>query len=215
MSGTKNICVLISGTGTNLQALMDACDAGSINGTISAVISNNADAFGLERAREAGIATHCLSHKAFDSRETYDQALGDLIAQYDADCIVLAGFMRILTPEFVSRFSGKLLNIHPSLLPKYRGLHTHQRAIENNDTEHGVSVHYVTPELDGGPVIVQSRVPVFEEDTIEDLADRVSEQELRIYPLVVKWFCEGRLAMKENKAVFDDEILPETGYASD
>ncbi len=215
MTGKKNICVLISGNGSNLQALMDACDAGRINGNISAVIANNADAFGLERARNADITTHCLSHKEFESREAYDLALGDLIAQYDADCIVLAGFMRILTPEFVARFSGKLLNIHPSLLPKYRGLHTHQRAIENKDAEHGVSVHYVTPELDGGPVIVQSRVPVFEEDTVEDLAERVSEQELRIYPLVVKWFCEGRLAMKENKAVFDDEILPETGYASD
>lgn len=215
MADKKNICVLISGTGTNLQALIDACDAGRIDGSISAVISNNADAFGLERARNAGIKTHCLSHKDFASRDDYDLALGDLLAQYDADCIVLAGFMRILTPEFVARFSGKLLNIHPSLLPKYRGLHTHQRAIENKDTEHGVSVHYVTPELDGGPVIVQSRVPVFDDDTVEDLAERVSEQELRIYPLVVKWFCEGRLAMKENKAVFDNEILPETGYASD
>ncbi|WP_018981856.1 phosphoribosylglycinamide formyltransferase [Salinimonas chungwhensis] len=215
MTAKKNICVLISGSGSNLQALMDACSAGKINGQIVAVISNKPNAYGLERARKAAIATHIVSYDDYSSRAEYDAALSRLIIQVNADCIVLAGFMRILTPGFVDRFSGKLLNVHPSLLPKYKGLNTHQRAIDNKDPEHGVSVHFVTAELDGGPVIVQSRVPVFEYDTAEELAERVNEQELRIYPLVVKWFCDGRLAMKDNKAIFDDEFLPETGYASD
>jgi len=215
MSAEKNICVLISGTGSNLQALMDACSAGRINGRIAAVISNKADAYGLARARNTDIATHVISHQDYETREQYDAALTQLLEQINADCIVLAGFMRILTPGFVEHFSGKLLNVHPSLLPKYKGLNTHQRAIDNKDEEHGVSVHFVTAELDGGPVIVQSRVPVFDYDTAEELAERINEQELRIYPLVVKWFCEGRLAMKDNKAIFDDEFLPETGYASD
>ena len=123
--------------------------------------------------------------------------------------------MRILTPEFVDSFAGKLVNIHPSLLPKYKGLNTHQRAIDNGDKEHGVSVHFVTPELDGGPVIIQSRVPVFEDDTASDLAERVQEQERRIYPLVLSWFSAGRLSMRNNKAVLDEQELPESGYASD
>lgn len=210
-----NICVLISGNGSNLQALIDACDANRIPGTIRAVISNNPDAYGLERARQAGIEACVIDHREYESREAYDAALQHALDSFDAQCIVLAGFMRILTPGFVEHNAGKLLNIHPSLLPKYKGLHTHQRAIDNKDKEHGVSVHFVTPELDGGPVIVQSRVPVFEEDTAQDLAERVSEQELRLYPLVVKWFCEGRLAMDNNKAILNEQILPETGYASD
>ena len=130
-----------------------------------------------------------------------------------ADCVVLAGFMRILTPEFVEHFAGKLLNIHPSLLPKYKGLSTHQRAIDNGDTEHGVSVHFVTPELDGGPVIIQSRVPIFDGDSAEELAERVQEQERQLYPQVIKWFAESRLVMRENKAWLDDSLLPAQGYA--
>ncbi|HAW74726.1 MAG TPA: phosphoribosylglycinamide formyltransferase, partial [Alteromonas australica] len=145
----------------------------------------------------------------------YDVELQRAIESLQADAIVLAGFMRILTPEFVDAFAGKLLNIHPSLLPKYKGLNTHQRAIDNGDKEHGVSVHFVTPELDGGPVIIQSRVPVFEDDTADDLAERVQEQERRIYPLVLSWFSAGRLKMLNNKAILDEQELPESGYASE
>ena len=179
------------------------------------MISNRPGVFGLERAVKAGIPAHCLDHKDFSDRNEFDAKLQSLIDSFSPDGVVLAGFMRILTPEFVEHFSGKLLNIHPSLLPKYKGLHTHQRAIDNGDKEHGVSVHFVTPELDGGPVIIQSRVPVFEDDTADELAERVQEQERRIYPLVLKWFVAGRLTMKDNKAVLDDKILPPEGYAND
>ncbi|GLX81055.1 phosphoribosylglycinamide formyltransferase [Thalassotalea eurytherma] len=210
-----NIVVLISGSGSNLQAIIDACKAQQIDATISGVISNKADAYGLTRAEEAGIANQVLSHKDYATRESYDLALIDAIEAYNPDLIVLAGFMRILTPAFVDNFSGKLLNIHPSLLPKYQGLHTHQRAIDAGDEEHGVSVHFVTEELDGGPVILQAKVPIFPEDNADDLAMRVHEQEHRIYPLVVKWFCQGRLKMVENLAYLDDQPLPESGYANE
>ena len=210
-----NIVVLISGSGSNLQAIIDACKAQQIDATISGVISNKADAYGLTRAEEAGIANQVLSHKDYATRESYDLALIDAIEAYKPDLIVLAGFMRILTPAFVDNFSGKLLNIHPSLLPKYQGLHTHQRAIDAGDEEHGVSVHFVTEELDGGPVILQAKVPIFPEDNADDLAMRVHEQEHRIYLLVVKWFCQGRLKMVENLAYLDDQPLPESGYANE
>ncbi|MEQ5807989.1 phosphoribosylglycinamide formyltransferase [Alteromonas sp. NFXS44] len=209
------LCVLISGNGSNLQAMIDSIEAGQLQAEIVAVISNRPDVFGLERAGKAGIPAHCLDHKDFSDRDEFDAKLQSLIDSFSPDGVVLAGFMRILTPEFVEHFSGKLLNIHPSLLPKYKGLHTHQRAIDNGDKEHGVSVHFVTPELDGGPVIIQSRVPVFEDDTADELAERVQEQERRIYPLVLKWFVAGRLTMKDNKAVLDDKILPPEGYAND
>ena len=148
-----NIVVLISGNGSNLQAIIDACKTNKIKGTVRAVFSNKADAFGLERARQAGIATHTLIASAFDSREAYDRELIHEIDMYAPDVVVLAGFMRILSPAFVSHYAGRLLNIHPSLLPKYPGLHTHRQALENGDEEHGTSVHFVTDELDGGPVI--------------------------------------------------------------
>jgi len=214
-NSVTKLCVLISGNGSNLQAIIDEITAGRLNAQISGVISNRPNAYGLERAKEAGIEAICLDHTTFDSRESYDEALKAQINAFGADCVVLAGFMRILTPEFVDSFTGKLVNIHPSLLPKYKGLNTHQRAIDNGDEEHGVSVHFVTPELDGGPVIIQSRVPVFEEDTASDLAERVQEQERRIYPLVLSWFSAGRLSMRNNKAVLDEQELPESGYAND
>ncbi len=209
------LCVLISGNGSNLQAIIDEISAGRLDAVVSGVISNRPNAYGLERAKNAGINAVCLDHTQFEDRESYDSALKEQINAFGADCVVLAGFMRILTPEFVDEFAGKLVNIHPSLLPKYKGLHTHQRAIDNGDTEHGVSVHFVTPELDGGPVIIQSRVPVFEDDSADDLAERVQEQERRIYPLVLRWFSAGRLSMRDNKAILDEQELPETGYAND
>ena len=212
---SARIVVLISGGGTNLQAIIDACKSEKYPGEVVGVISNKADAYGLVRAQESNIPTQALSHKAFDSREDYDQALIESIEQYSPDLIVLAGFMRILTPAFVKNYQGKLLNIHPSLLPKYQGLNTHQRAIDAGDDVHGVSVHFVTEELDGGPVILQAKVPVFDGDTAEDLALRVHEQEHRIYPLVVKWFCLERLLMQGENALMDGKILPQSGYASD
>lgn len=216
MSQSKpRLCVLISGNGSNLQAMIDSVQSGRLHADIVAVIANKANAYGLARAEQAGIPAVCVEHKNFESREEYDMVLKETIDSYTPDCVVLAGFMRILTADFVHHYAGKLLNIHPSLLPKYKGLNTHQRAIENGDKEHGVSVHFVTPELDGGPVIIQSRVPVFPEDTPDELAARVQEQERQIYPLVLQWFVAGRLTMKDNKAVLDEKTLPAQGYAYD
>ena len=212
---TRRIVVLISGSGSNLQAIIDACNTADFPGQVVGVISNKADVFGLTRAEKANIPHQVLSHKAYDSRESYDQALVNAIDEHNPDLVVLAGFMRILTPEFVQHFSGKLLNIHPSLLPKYQGLNTHQRAIDANDKEHGVSVHFVTEELDGGPVILQAKVPIFPEDSADDLASRIHVQEHKIYPLVVNWFCSGRVIMSGDKAVLDGVSLPTSGYASE
>jgi len=212
---TSRIVVLISGSGTNLQAIIDACKVNGFPGKVVGVISNIPTAYGLTRAKEANIETSTLSHKAFNSREEYDQSLIKVIDHYNADVIVLAGFMRILTPAFVQHFHGKLLNIHPSLLPKYQGLNTHQRAIDAGDSEHGVSVHFVTEELDGGPVILQAKVPIFAGDSAEDLACRIHEQEHRIYPLVVKWCCLKRVIMQGENALFDGDIIPASGYASE
>lgn len=207
------IAVVISGSGSNLQAIIDGCKSGQVEGQVVGVISNKADAFGLTRAKNADIAAIALPLKEGESRADYDLRLGDELEKLDAELIVLAGFMRILTPEFVSRFAGRLLNIHPSLLPKYTGLNTHQRALDAGDAEHGVSVHFVTEELDGGPVILQAKVPVFEGDDADALAARVHTQEHRIYPMVVNWFCQGRLAMVQGKAELDGKPLPAQGYA--
>lgn len=208
------IAVLISGNGSNFQAVLDVVNKGSINGVITAVVSNKQDAYGLIRAKEAGIQTYVVKAKADEQREDYDKRLLTVLNQEKLDLIVLAGFMRILTAPLIERFDGKMLNIHPSLLPKYRGLRTHQRAIDANDTEHGCSIHFVTPELDGGPVVLQSKVPIFSDDDADTLSERVRIQELQTYPLVVKWFCQGRLKMINNKAYLDDKELPEDGYAT-
>lgn len=204
-----NIVVLISGNGSNLQALIDA--AVHSNFKISAVISNKADAFGLQRAARDDIPTEVLDHKAFEQREDFDAALAELIDKYSPDLVVLAGFMRILTSKFVSHYLGRILNIHPSLLPKYPGINTHQRALDAGDSEHGVSIHFVTEELDGGPVIAQDRVAVHAEDTADALAARVLEKEHLLYPKVVSWFAAGRLALQGNTALLDSEALPPGG----
>lgn len=191
-------CVaLISGGGTNLQALIDAQRDG-LPFTIRAVISNEPQAYGLVRAREAGIATRVLSHRGFPSRKEYDQALARLIDEFRPAIVLLAGFMRILTPGFVAHYRGRLLNIHPSLLPELRGLHTHRRALESGAGVHGASVHFVTDELDGGPVIVQARVPILPDDQPETLAARVLEKEHVIYPLAVRWLAESRLSLGDD-----------------
>jgi phosphoribosylglycinamide formyltransferase-1 len=207
-----NVVVLISGSGSNLQALIDSIANDGNPARIAAVISNRADAYGLERAKQAGIATRVLDHKQFDGREAFDAALVEAIDGFDPQLVVLAGFMRILTPGFVNHYTGRLLNIHPSLLPKYKGLHTHQRALEAGDSEHGCSVHFVTEELDGGPLVVQAVVPVESGDTPESLAQRVHSQEHHIYPLAMRWFAEGRLRLGASGAQLDGKDLPATGH---
>ena len=209
------IAVLISGNGSNLQALIDACKAGRVAGELVGVISNKSDAFGLQRAATAGIGAKVIANSAYTSRDEYDAALIQQLDEWQVDLVVLAGFMRILTPAFVQHFTGRTLNIHPSLLPKYQGVKTHERAIAAGDQVHGASVHFVTEELDGGPVVLQAKVPVFEDDTPDELAARVLTQEHQIYPLVVHWFCQGRLKMVEHKAWLDGNLLPAQGYAND
>lgn len=212
MSQTNTQCaiaVLISGNGSNLQALIDA--SRSSNYRVGLVISNNPDAFGLERAARANIATRVINHRDFGSREAFDQALIAALDNFNPQLIVLAGFMRILSPQFVQHFAGRVLNIHPSLLPLYPGTNTHQRVLDAGEKVHGVSVHFVTEELDGGPVIAQEKVPVSTTDTAAELAARVAEKEHIVYPQVVSWFASGRLQMQNNKAYMDNAELPPSG----
>lgn len=206
---TKRIVVLVSGSGSNLQALISACSAGEIAGSIVAVISNRPNVYGLERARLAGIETQTLDHKNFAERAAFDQALMELIDSFQPDLVVLAGFMRILTTEFVQHYTGRMLNIHPSLLPAYKGVHTHQRALDDQVQVHGASVHFVTAELDAGAVILQAEVPVLVDDSAETLAARVLVEEHKIYPQVVNWFCAERLTLKDGYAYLDGECLHE------
>ena len=187
------LVVLISGNGGNLQSIIDSITNNKLPAKIVAVISNKADAYGLERAKNAGIEQHVLSHKDFSDRNQYDDALKELIDGYHPDLIILAGFMRILSNDFVEHYLHKMMNIHPSLLPKHKGLNTHQRAIDAGDKEHGCSVHFVTPELDDGPVLLQAKVEIKDNDTAESLASRVHEQEHRIYPEAIRMFAEKKL----------------------
>jgi phosphoribosylglycinamide formyltransferase-1 len=205
------LAILISGRGSNMQAFIAACASGELDAQISVVISNNPDAAGLQRAAQAGIATCSIDHRAYPSREAFDQALVEQLETRAVDLVILAGFMRILTPVFIKPFAGRLLNIHPSLLPKYPGLHTHQRALDAGDTEAGVTVHFVTPELDGGPPIVQARVPIVAGDTAQTLAARVIVEEHVIYPLAAQWYLQGRLKLTDQGAYLDDNPIPATG----
>ncbi len=201
------LVVLISGNGSNLQAIIDAIAAGEIPAQIRAVISNNPDAYGLERARRAGIPVEVVDHRDFPDRESYDRALQAVIDRYRPDLVVLAGFMRILTPAFVEHYAGRMLNIHPSLLPRYQGLDTHRRVLEAGDSVHGVSVHFVTPELDSGPVVLQAEVPVEPGDTEDDLARKVHAEEHVIYPRVIRWFAEGRLKLDGDRVLLDGQPM--------
>ncbi|MCU7958765.1 MAG: phosphoribosylglycinamide formyltransferase [gamma proteobacterium symbiont of Bathyaustriella thionipta] len=203
-----NLVVLVSGSGSNLQALMDACNQG-MNARIVLVISDKGDAYGLERARQAGIATEVIPAADYDSRESFDQALQQRIDAAQAELVLLAGFMRILSAGFVNHYAGRLLNIHPSLLPKFRGLHTHQRALEAGEMEHGASVHFVTLELDGGPLIAQAKVAVQKDDDADTLAARVLQREHQLYPTVVRWFSEGRLCLRDEQVILDSKTLSE------
>nr|WP_320134818.1 phosphoribosylglycinamide formyltransferase [uncultured Amphritea sp.] len=209
----KSIVVLISGSGSNLQAIIDAIASGQIAGRIAAVLSNKAEAFGLERAKTAGIPQIVINHKDYDSREDFDLAMIEAIDTYTPDLIVLAGFMRILTAEFVRHYQGRMLNIHPSLLPKYKGLHTHQRALDAGDAQHGCTVHFVTEELDGGPLAIQAPLNIHATDNADSLQLRVHRAEHDIYPLAVEWFCADRLSLSVSGAVqLDGTTLPPEGY---
>jgi phosphoribosylglycinamide formyltransferase-1 len=207
MSASFSIVVLISGSGSNLQSIIDAITAGKISARVSAVISNKVGVYGLERAEQHGIPTEVIEHTQFENRESFDQQLQSRIDYYQADLVVLAGFMRILTAPFVQHYYGRMLNIHPSLLPKYKGINTHQRALDDNAKQHGVSVHFVTPELDGGPVIAQASIMVEADDTAQSLAKRVLKYEHRIYPTVIHWFVEQRLSLSQQGIVFDNQVL--------
>lgn len=204
---SKRIVVLISGSGSNLQAILDQCADNRINGQVLAVISNRPDVLGLKRAEKAGVEAITVDHKAFADRATFDHALAETIDRYTPDLIVLAGFMRILTDDFVARYTGRMLNIHPSLLPKYPGLNTHQRALEAGDAQAGATVHFVTAELDGGPLIAQAAVPIEPDDTVQTLNKKVLAEEHRLYPEVIRWFCVERLTFAEGLPCVDGEVL--------
>lgn len=199
---SARIAVLISGEGRNLQALIEACAAQRIDGEIVLVLSNRAQARGLLRAQQAGIATATLAHRDYASREDFDAAMLRVLAEARPDFVVLAGFMRILTPAFIRAYAGRLLNIHPSLLPRHPGLNTHQAVIDAGETEHGATVHFVTEELDGGPRIIQGQFKRRIEDDAEALAERVMQEvELKIYPQAVAWMARGELTMAEDGRV--------------
>ncbi|KAB2932089.1 MAG: phosphoribosylglycinamide formyltransferase [Candidatus Contendobacter sp.] len=209
MSAARKIrlVVLISGRGSNLQAILDQAASGELPVEVAAVISNRPGVQGLERARQAGVPALELDHQEFADRPAFEAALIELMDRYQPNLVILAGFMRVLTPGFTEHYRGRLLNIHPSLLPKFCGLHTHERALAAGETEHGASIHFVTAELDGGPVIVQAKVPVLPGDDPDTLAARVLEQEHRLYPLAIRWFAEGRLRLAGEQVLFDDQPL--------
>ncbi len=193
----KNIVILISGRGSNMQALLEA----NLPCRVTAVISNRADAPGLSIAERHGIATHIVAHRDYPDREMFDAALAATIDRYQPDLIVLAGFMRILTPNFVTRYQGRLINIHPSLLPAYSGLDTHTRALQDGVKIHGCTVHFVTSDLDHGPIIIQAAVPVLADDTPATLAARVLHEEHRIYPQTIRWFCNDQFKLNDQGRV--------------
>lgn len=209
---SHRLAVLISGSGSNLQAIIDACRSGALDAEIRLVLSNRADAYGLTRAQAAGIPTALLSHKDYASRDAFDQAMIDVLDQARPDTLVLAGFMRILTPVFVEHYTGRLLNIHPSLLPRHKGLDTHQRALDAGDNQHGCSIHFVTAELDGGPVVAQASFAVDTNDTADTLAQKVHQREHRLYPLVLSWRAQNRLYLDGKTVMLDQLPLPAEGY---
>lgn len=201
------IVVLISGNGSNLQAIIDAVASGTLPVQIAAVISNVPGAYGLERAKKAGIPAIVIDHKTFPSRDAFDAELLTTLQSLDCDLIVLAGFMRILGNTLVETFTGKMLNLHPSLLPKYPGLHTHQRAIDAGDTNHGCSIHFVTHDLDGGPVVAQARLMIKTGENADNLAARVHQLEHQLYPEVLRWYATGRLTYQQGQGLLDGKII--------
>ena len=203
MAAMKNIVILISGRGSNMEAVVRAAQAEQWPARIAAVISNKADAKGLDFAAQHGIPTAVVSNKDYPSREAFDAALQEVIDGFSPDLVVLAGFMRILTPGFVSHYENRMLNIHPSLLPLFPGLHTHEQALASGEATHGATVHFVTAELDHGPLVDQVSVPILPGDTADVLAARVLEQEWIMYPRAIRWFVEGRLRVEDGKVNID------------
>ncbi len=211
--GQPRLAILISGQGSNMRAFIDACATGKLEARIGVVISNNPQAAGLDVAASAGIPTRVIDHRSYTNRESFDAALVAELSEHAPQLVVLAGFMRILTPVFIQAHAGRLLNIHPSLLPLYPGLNTHQRALDAGDAFAGCTVHFVTQELDGGPPVLQARVPVIHGDSAVTLAARVQEMEHVIYPLAARWFLENRLTLRSDGAYLDDSRLPPSGVA--
>ena len=207
MVAKASLVVLISGTGSNLQAIIDAINNKQLDAEIKAVISNKVSATGLDRAAKENITTHVIEHKSYPSRGTFDQAMIQVIDTAGADLVVLAGFMRILSKPFIDHYQHRLINIHPSLLPKYKGLNTHQQVIDNNDTVHGASVHYVNQELDSGPIVIQAEIPVLASDTAETLAARVLIEEHKIYPVAIKLHISKRIRFENNQLLYDNQVL--------
>lgn len=203
------LAVLASGNGSNLQALIDAWQQGKIQGEFVGVISNVPGAYALERAKRAGIRQQLIDHRLYENREKFEMAITQTLQSWQADVIILAGFMRVLTAGFVNRFSGQLINIHPSLLPAYKGLNTHQRVLNTGDRYHGCTVHFVTPELDSGAAIAQSILTVSHHDTAVSLSSKVHVLEHELYPRIVSWIAAGRVALLGNQAYLDGQALPE------
>lgn len=204
---TPRVAILISGSGTNLQAFIDRAAAGDLEADIALVLSNRADAYGLTRAEQAGIPTAVISHRDFDSREDFDRAMAEVIDAENVDYVVLAGFMRILSGWFVDRYLGRLLNVHPALLPLYPGLDTHQRVLDAGDTHHGTTVHFVIEDLDAGPCILQGRIPVAPSTDAGELNRRIQAVEHRIYPEALNWLASGRAGFKDGRAILDGAAL--------
>lgn len=207
MAAKNKIGVLVSGGGTNLQSLIDTIHQGQCDAEIACVISNVPEAYALQRASDANIPALLINHKDYPDRQQFELELINKLQQHQTTIVCLAGFMRVLESTFIHAFEGKILNIHPSLLPKFTGLHTHQRALDAHEKSHGCSVHFATRELDGGPVILQARVPVFEEDNADLLASRVLEKEHVIYPLCVQWLCENRIHYSNGLAYYENKPL--------
>jgi phosphoribosylglycinamide formyltransferase-1 len=209
------VVALISGRGSNLKAIIDAARTEDSRIDVCAVVSNNAHAPGLNYARAAGIAAEIVDHRAFSDRASFERALSARIDQHRPDLVVLAGFMRVLGPAFTDHYAGRLMNIHPSLLPAFPGLHTHERALAEGVARHGATVHFVSPEVDGGPIVVQASVPVLAGDTPQTLAERVLKEEHRIYPMAIRWFAEGRLSISDGTVLLNGQRDPIQGIVSD
>lgn len=215
MQPDTRIVVLISGSGSNLQALLDQTSSTTFPGSIVGVISDQPDAFGLQRAADSGVASQVVRRADFDTRDAFDDSLAAAVDSFDPDIIVLAGFMRIIRGRLVDQYAGRMLNIHPALLPKYKGLNTHQRCLDNADIAHGTTVHFVSAELDAGPSVIQAQLMVSPADTVQTLTSRVQEMEHVIYPIAVRWLAEGRLRCDGQQVFMDGEPLEGPVVASD
>jgi len=208
-SKSCNTAILISGSGTNLQSFIDDVASGELELSLSIVFTNRANAYGLTRARDAGIATACIEHRDYADRQSFDHAVAQTLDKAEPELLLLAGYMRILSPWFVNHYAGRILNMHPALLPAFPGLDTHQRVLDAGDTWHGSTVHFVTDELDAGPRILQGRLTVDAEESADELATRVQAIEHQIYPQAANWFANGRLAYHDGAAWLDGERLDE------